>query len=295
MEMKIEELKNMHISGSYLQSRYSLYVLRTFIKNINLKDSEEITQKFNKLGRDLIKLQPNMVAVRKHVTTVVYYMKRLVKANKSLEEIKSQTIEKINETLHSAERNLENIATNGSKLILNHSKILTISYSSSLKEIFTAARKQKRKFEVYCLESRPALEGQLLAEELAKSGIASYVVTDVSMAQIAREVNVIICGADRVFENAFVNKIGTLPLAIVANKFQIPLYIVCDTEKILKEIDNAVRFYPQEPDEVYISKNSLLHVSNYHFESIPLEYVSKVVNEEGIYDTVEFMNWYLEE
>jgi len=295
MKITIADLKEQPIYGSYIQSRNSLYVLKTFLEETDLKDPEKITENLNKMSRELIKLYPNMVAVRKKLTTIVYYMKRLVKAKKSLQDVKQLTVDKIHELIKLAEQNIKNIGINGSKLILNHNKLLTISYSNSLKEIFITAHKQKRKFEIYCLESRPTFEGHIFAEELTRAGIACSIVTDASMAYVANDVNVIISGADRVYENAFVNKIGTFPLAIIAKEFQIPFYMVCDTEKIFKEIDHAVRYYPRNSEEVYNSKIKSLNVLNYCYESIPLNYVSKVINEEGIYDTTEFINWYLEE
>lgn len=294
MKMTLDELKKKFL-GSYIHSINVLYVLQEMIDSDKMSDPEKFAQDFNKMGRELIKWQPNQVAIRNRVTTVVYYLKRLVKANKSVDEIKIHTKEKIEELIDDARKKQKQIAQIGSKLILNHNKVLTIGYSSNVKEILLAAKKQRRKFEVFCLESRPSFEGQILAEELASAGISSHIITDASMGRFMQEVNLVITGADRIYENAFVNKIGTLPLALTAQTFQIPFYVAVETYKILNEVDNAVRFYPQNSDEVYKAKKSSLHVSNYHFESIPLEYVSKVVNEEGIYDTLEFSNWYLEE
>ena len=151
-----------------------------------IKNPEKLALEFNNIGRDIIKLHPNMVAIRKRVTTIVYYLKRLVKANKDIDEIISQTQDKLREILNDAKDKQRRIGTIGSKLILNNNKILTISNSNSVKRIFQGARQQKRKFEVYCLESRPALEGQLFAEDLAKSGISCTVITDASIAHMAQ-------------------------------------------------------------------------------------------------------------
>lgn len=295
MKVTLKELKEKNHLGSYVNSINSLYVLQNTIETTNFSNGEEFANDFNKLGRELIKWQPNQVAIRNRVTTVVYYLKRLVKANKSVQEIRTLTIDKIKELIDDTNDKQNKIANFGSKLILNNNGILTIGMSSNVKEILLAARQQRRKFEVYCLESRPLFEGRLLAEQLAQAGIVSHVVSDASMAWSIQRVNMVMTGADRVYENAFVNKMGTLPLALVARASQIPFYIAFETHKIFKEIDNAVRFYPQNSGEVYSSKNKLLQVCNYQFESIPLEYISKVVTEEGIYDTVEFSNWYLEE
>ena len=115
------------------------------------------------------------------------------------------------------------------------------------------------------------------------------------MATIIKDMNMIISGADRLFESGFVNKIGTLPLAITAKYYNIPLYLASETDKILKEIDRSVRFYLQNPEEVYDNKKSKIEIINYHFESIPYEFVSKIICEDGAFETNEFINWYIKE
>jgi translation initiation factor 2B subunit (eIF-2B alpha/beta/delta family) len=222
-------------------------------------------------------------------------MKRLLKSNKSVEDIKNTSKSKIRELIKVAESKKKKIGGIGAKLIFNQSKILTISSSSLVKEIFYSAYQLKRKFTVYCLESRPNNEGHALASELSKKGIPCVLTTDAMMGQILPEVNMVISGADRIYESGFVNKSGSLPLAITSKVFQVPFYVAAETDKILKEIDRSLRFYPQDPKEIYSGKNSNLTVSNYYFEEIPFDYVNKIICEDGVFDISEYINWYLED
>jgi translation initiation factor eIF-2B subunit delta len=222
-------------------------------------------------------------------------MKRLLKVNKSVEEIQQASKLKITELLKVAESKRKKIGNVGGKLIFNQNKVLTISASSLITEIFYSAQKINRKFTVYCLESRPQNEGHLLAEKLTKKGIPCVLTTDAMMGQVLKEVNMVLCGADRIFESGFVNKIGTLPLAITAKFFQVPLYVAAETDKILKEIDRSLRFYPQDPAEIFSRKSNLLSVSNYYFEDISFDYVHKIICEDGVFDINEFISWYLED
>jgi translation initiation factor 2B subunit (eIF-2B alpha/beta/delta family) len=92
-----------------------------------------------------------------------------------------------------------------------------------------------------------------------------------------------------------VNKSGTLPLAIISKKYQVPIFLATETDKILKEIDRSVRFYPQDPSEIYSGKVKSLNVSNFYFEMIPYDYVNKIICEDGVFDTKEFITWYIED
>ncbi len=295
MGKAVDLIKNDNFSGSFKLSQKSLLVLSDFLQESKEKTPEKLVDAFGKFAKEIIKSQPNMVAIRKKVTGIVYHTKRLLKAGKSVEEIKLASEIKIENVVNASEQNRKKIGSIGAKLVLNNSKVLTISASSLVKGIFIAAHKMNRKFTVYCLESRPQNEGHVLAEELSKEGIACVLITDAMMGQALQDVNMIITGADRISESGFVNKSGTLPLAIASKTFQVPLFLAAETDKILKEIDRSIRFYPQDPAEIYSGKNKMLTVSNYYFESISFDYVSKVICEDGVFDTNEYITWYLKD
>jgi translation initiation factor eIF-2B subunit delta len=295
MSLSVKDLKNEKFSGSFELSQKALICLSEFIETNSSKSSEKFVDESNKFAKALIKSHPNMVTIHKKISAIVYHMKRLLKVNKSVEEIQQASKLKITELLKVAESKRKKIGNVGGKLIFNQNKVLTISASSLITEIFYSAQKINRKFTVYCLESRPQNEGHLLAEKLTKKGIPCVLTTDAMMGQVLKEVNMVLCGADRIFESGFVNKIGTLPLAITAKFFQVPLYVAAETDKILKEIDRSLRFYPQDPAEIFSRKSNLLSVSNYYFEDISFDYVHKIICEDGVFDINEFISWYLED
>ncbi len=295
MGYTLDDFKKEGVRGSYLTCNYALKVLQSYIENYEQTDLIALGEDLNKIARGVVKTYPNMVILRKNVTGVVYYLKRLVKADKPAAEVKKFAIAKINEIKKELENKQKKIGESGAKLIFNQSKILTISYSSHLIEIFKQAAKLKRKFTVYCMESRPSLEGRNFAEDVAALGIPCKLITDAAAGQVMKEVNLVLTGADRVFEDGFVSKTGSLPLAVLAQTFKIPYYIAFETDKILLEYEQAIRFYTENPKEVYPGKKKNVSALNVYFDSVPIEYLSKVVCEDGIFSITEFKNRYLEE
>ena len=291
----IEQIKNDNKSGSHQLSLMALQALKEFIENSTENDKLKLADNLNQLVKEMVKHKKNIVLMQKKASTAVYYLKRLTKTNKSLSEIKKQACEKIDELILDAEKKQKKIGELGSRLIFNSNKILTISSSSLIKNIFLSALKNNREFEVYCLESRPMLEGQEFAVSLAKAGIETHIITDAMMGMILPEVNMVLSGSDRLYESGFVNKIGTLPLAATAEKLNVPFYVACETDKILKEIDRTIRFYPENPKEVFDKKVKKVSVLNYYFEEIPYELVSKLICEEGVFEMHEFIKWYLKD
>ncbi len=295
MKDKIQQIKNDHQSGSHDISKSSLNLLKEFLRDYHKKDINLLADDLNIVVKDLVKSHKNIVILQKKASSIVYYLKRLSKSNRNIDEIKNQTIAKIDELIDDGNIKRDKIGELGARLIFNQNNILTISYSSILKKVLTAAKKINRKFEVYCLESRPNLEGQKFAIELAKSGIQTHIITDAMMGKILPDINMIFSGADRLYESGFVNKTGTFPLALISKEFNLPFYVACETDKILKEIDRTVRFYKNDPDEVCKTKLKRIAVLNYYFEKIPYKYVSKIICEEGVFETHEFIKWYLKD
>ena len=80
---------------------------------------------------------------------------------------------------------------------------------------------------------------------------------------------------------------------MTAKYFNIPVYLISETAKILFEQDRAVKFRKRNAVEIYDNKNNDILVDNYYFERIPLLLIDKVICENGIFDTEEFKKWYL--
>lgn len=295
MNSTIAEIIKNNQSGSHEIFKSSLLALKDFLKNDKSKNKIVLSDALNDVVRNLNRAHKNIVILQKNTSAIAYYLKRLAKTDKDINSIKKQTIEKINNLIADSDAKAEKIGALGARLIFNKNNVLTISYSTIIKEILINAKKINRNFDIYCLESRPMLEGQQFAVDLAKAGIQTHLITDVMMAKIMPDINIVFSGVDRLYESGFINKIGTLPLAIVSKKFNVPFYIASETDKILKEIDRTIRISLKNPKEVFKDKIRKLSVLNYYFEEIPYKFVTKIICEEGVFETHEFIKWYLKD
>lgn len=91
-------------------------------------------------------------------------------------------------------------------------------------------------FKIYCDETRPLLQGaRLTSYELSAAGMDVTLQCDNMAASLmkAGKIDAIFTGCDRVAMNGdSANKIGTLPLAIVARRYNVPFYICAPTSTI---------------------------------------------------------------
>lgn len=117
----------------------------------------------------------------------------------------------------------------------NAGQLATVRYGTALAPIHVGVEKGMC-FHVYTDETRPLLQGaRLSAYELSAHGVETTVICD-NMASIVMksgDVNIVFVGADRIAINGdTANKIGTSGVAILANYYKIPFYVIAPISTI---------------------------------------------------------------
>ncbi|GAB7140190.1 S-methyl-5-thioribose-1-phosphate isomerase [Deferribacterales bacterium RsTz2092] len=139
------------------------------------------------------------------------------------------------------------------------------------------------KFKVYADETRPLLQGgRLTAWELHQSGIDVALICDNMVADVFSrgKVNLSIVGCDRVAANGdTANKIGTLGVAIIAKRYNVPFYVACPSSTIDFNIASGAEIPIEERDGHEISK--LFNTYNPAFDVTPNELITGFITEKG--------------
>ncbi len=154
-------------------------------------------------------------------------------------------------------------------------KILTHSASGNVLSALLAAH-EAHGIEVIVTESRPLLEGRDLARALSKAGLPITFIVDALAPSLLPECKMVWVGADAVADDFFVNKIGTLGIALAAQRLEIPFYVLHDPLKILPEgAPWSTQDHP--PEEVWRGAPRNIRVRNPYFEKIPLFLTSQLL------------------
>ncbi|MEA2493077.1 MAG: methylthioribose-phosphate isomerase [Thermoleophilaceae bacterium] len=138
---------------------------------------------------------------------------------------------------------------------------------------------------VWVDETRPLLQGaRLTAWELGRAGIPFDVVTDSSAGTLMARglVDVAIVGADRIAANGDVaNKIGTYPLAVLAERHGVPFYVAAPESTIDPDTPSGqlIPIEERSPDEV---TQGAAPARNFAFDVTPYELVTAIVTEDGV-------------
>ena len=150
--------------------------------------------------------------------------------------------------------------------------------------VLRVAWERGRLAEVWVDETRPLLQGaRLTAWELRQAGIPHRVVADSAAGSLMAQgrVDRVIVGADRIAANGDVaNKVGTYPLAVLAQRHGVPFYVAAP----LSTIDPAtpdgasIPIEERDPAEVVAEGDAF----NPAFDVTPAELVTAIVTEAGV-------------
>jgi translation initiation factor 2B subunit (eIF-2B alpha/beta/delta family) len=290
---EVARIKEDSIHGSGFLANQAMDVVEEFINQELYNNRTELLQSLSKLSNALVRAKPLMALIYNRTQNVIEFIQNLPREEKNIQFIKKAALDEIKNLRKEANHKFDRIVQFGSRMIMDNHLVLVHSYSNLVYSILVKARKLKRRFSVICMESRPLNEGSKMALELAKAGVKTRLIIDADMARSVNDVHFILTGTDRITETSFINKTGTQGLAHIANSLNKPLYIAGETDKILLKRTYPVRFLQNNSAEVFEEKHTNLTVSNLYFEETPLNYVGKIILEDGIFELKEFIDRYL--
>jgi methylthioribose-1-phosphate isomerase len=193
------------------------------------------------------------------------------------------------------------LGAHGAALVPEGGRVLThcnagalacVGYGTALGIVRAAAEHGKHPA-VWVDETRPVLQGaRLTAWELDRLGIEHTLVADVMAGSLmaAGEVDVVVVGADRVAANGDVaNKVGTYPLAVLAQHHGVPFVVAAPTSTIdlATPSGDAIPVEERDPREVTNVGGTRIAprgttALNRAFDVTPAALVTAIVTEHGI-------------
>lgn len=279
---ELEELRADHTSGASELTRKAADILISFSEESKSTDNQRFLIELTKIGKNLISAQPEIVPIFNFVNSILLATEH-VRESLSLGDLRNFTNEKAREFKANSLKALERIAIWGQPLIENNFKIMTISNSSAVFYILRKAHQGRTNFKVYVPESRPLLEGRILAKKLADLAIPVHLITDAAMAVVAPQIDLILVGADAIFETNFINKIGTRLLTLLSKEYKIPFYMASERSKFISELVRKKGSFSGQPQEIWAEKHSNIEVENPYFELIPLSCCKKIITSDGFF------------
>jgi translation initiation factor eIF-2B subunit delta len=120
----------------------------------------------------------------------------------------------------------------------------------------------------------------LQAKRLAGQGYKIRLVTDTGFTTLLDDIDYAILGADRIYNDFFINKAGSYAIALLCREKTVPLYVLADSRKILN-IDLPAGYIekPRPAGDVWSSPPSGITPINYYFEAVPVDLITRLITE----------------
>ena len=289
-------IENMKIRGAPLIGVAAAYGLALTAYHSKAEKREDLVTEILQSAEMLRKTRPTAVNLFWAINRIVDRARETPGDAKAVAEVI------VKEAQRMADEDVEinhKIGENGSRLIdegdvilthCNAGSLATVDYGTAL-GVIRAAWKQGKHVKVIATETRPKLQGaRLTAYELKKDGIPVTLITDsmVGYVMSKQSVNKVVVGADRIVQDAVINKIGTYTIAVLAKEHKIPFYVAAPTSTMdLSHTSSEAVIEERNPEEVThlgsqrIAPNGV-KAMNPAFDVTPMKYVSAIITETGV-------------
>jgi translation initiation factor 2B subunit (eIF-2B alpha/beta/delta family) len=195
------------------------------------------------------------------------------------------------EWLEKLDAGKEQIATNGVSLLPRRGRVVTISTSSDVERTLLSANERGYELRVTILESRPRMEGRVLATALAEHGISTRVVVDAAAHIVMGDADIWLTGADSLTPKGVVNKTGTALLGLSGAYHNVPGVVVCSTAKIWPAALGDPPILPQDASEVWENPPPGMMIENPYFDLTPWSCVKAIATEQDIQSPDEITSY----
>ncbi len=194
-----------------------------------LKDSEEFL-------RGLFSIRPTSVMTLNVVSSLLLGLENSIGNSTSLKDWIDELDARVSSLTKEISSKTNTVATLGARRIKDGDRLLTCSYSRTVKALFSRLREEGKSVYVYVTESRPGGEGVALAKELGRMNFPVELIVDSAVRFFMKDVDIVVVGAEAIAANgAVVNKVGTSLIALAAHEARVRTFVLATTDKFSPE------------------------------------------------------------
>jgi translation initiation factor eIF-2B subunit delta len=286
----INEIKEDKVHGASELARQAAEALRITAELSQAKNADRFLQELKEAGGQLKLIRPAMASVF-NIITVLLDRVTAKAGDVTVDSLRRAVVSEVEAAIYDSLGAVTRIAKHGAGQINDGDKIITHSYSSTVVTMLETTFAKRSNIDVIVIRSGTGRSGEALATQLSEGGIPVTFIDDAAMGLYMPIVNKVVVGADRIcVDGSLINGIGTYPLAVMAQRFGLPFYVLCETLKFdlgLKggEVDL------EEKDPAEVAAPGVLppevKVKNTYFDITSSELIAGVITENGLFTSEE--------
>jgi ribose 1,5-bisphosphate isomerase len=272
------DIKKLKIQSAHGIARAGLECLKIAIGASKAKERKEFLEDIQAIAQKIKTARPTEIELGSIINLVLFKISD--NEIEDVERLKEFGISMCDKQIAELEVAMRRLIENGAKQIREGDRILTHCHSRTVVGILREAKKQGRDFTVFVTETRPLKQGLITAKDLLESRIKVVYGVDSDMGYLMKKCTKVLVGCDAILpDGSIVNKIGTLPMAIVAKAFGKPFIVAGLTSKLTGKVEIEERD-PHEVEEPAKLKGA--KIINPAFDVTPGDYVDFIITEKGI-------------
>jgi methylthioribose-1-phosphate isomerase len=269
-----------------------------FVRRVPLVEMKALRAFLDEAGKRIGSARPTAV----NLPWAVSRMRRAIQDARTVDELLLQLVDEADAILAEDLAMGRDMTGNGATLIPAEGAVLTHCNTGGLATggvgtalgVVFAACANGSHVRVYADETRPLLQGaRLTAWECHQRGIPVTVLVEGAAASLlsSGKIQAVLVGADRIAANGdTANKVGTLGLAILADRYQVPFYVVAPSSTIDDTLPDGsgIPIEQRAPEEVshfagVVTVGEGADAFNPAFDVTPASLITAIVTERGIH------------
>jgi PncC family amidohydrolase len=263
------------VNGASLLAREALQTMALCARTAPERNPDQVLDRLRLCARQLATAHPEMVSLQVWVWRLLRAVEATAAEGPPTSQLLGEPIAQRAEAMAAeSSQAVGQVIRHAVDLLPGPSVGFTASYSQTVRDALRLAHREGKLRRALVTESKDAKghsHGRLLAEALSADGIEAEVLADAGAPDRVGEADVVWIGADTVFaDGSAFNGAPSLAVAEAAKRAARPLYVLCESAKLLSELVALGGPASQVPSDVPAG-----------MDRVPLSLITAVITERG--------------
>jgi len=302
IDQLIEDIKTLKVQGATNVARASLDGMKIFVNEYEGTNLDEFLNELKTVSWKFASARPTEPLAR----NLVRFVLSKIEGEKEIDYIRNTALEDaIMEGYQLLDNARSKIIENGVELLSDVDALYTHCHSSTVEDIIKKLHDNIPALKVFASETRPLYQGRITVKNLLSAGIDTTMVVDSASSMFILsdrhpDVDAVVLGCDEIVsDGSFVNKIGTLDIALACQYGGKPLYVATTVLKLdpTTESQHSVIEY-RSAQEIWEAAPEGLTIINPAFDIVPASLVTGYITEIGVLlpqelnrESMEYYKW----
>jgi ribose 1,5-bisphosphate isomerase len=261
--------------------------LKDFAMKVKVETPKNLIDLLTETTRGLREARESSAALLNCLDTIEISAQKAFIEKTPLDEMRQYIADACDAFVSRIAKAKERIAEIGSKRIRSGDRILTLCRSTTVLSILREVVAGGKEIQVFVAESRPDLEGRLMASEVAALGIPVTLITDFATRIFLPDIDLMLAGGEAISANgAVVSKVGTATLAELCHEARVRVLLALGSYKFSPEtmVGRLITLEEGNPNQVIPQKDVPANVTvrNPLFDVTGPDNIDALITELGI-------------